>query len=297
MKKLSVKNLIMPYFVVHGKNVKREIKSMPENYQFSVDQLISEIKESKKLGITSFLLFGIPKTKDLSGSESYDDDGIIQQAVRAIKSNISNIIIFTDVCLCEYTSHGHCLIINNLKKTLEIYSKIAVSHARAGADYVAPSGMMKGQVKEIRKALDKNGFKKTKIMGYSAKYASAFYGPFRDAAESAPAFGDRSGYQMDPKGSYKEALKEIAADIREGADIIMVKPALPYLDVIREAKLKFKKPLAAYNVSGEYSMLKAAASYGWIDEKKVLLETMTSIRRAGADIIITYSAKDIAKLI
>lgn len=301
MKKLSVKDLIMPYFVVHGKGIKREIESMPGNYQFSVDELVREVKEAKKLGISSVLLFGIPKTKDPLGSEAYADDGIVQKAVRDIKNSIPDIKIFADLCLCEYTSHGHCGVVSNFKidfkKTLELYAKIAVSQAKAGADFVAPSGMMKLQVGTIRKALDKNGFKKVKIMAYSAKYASNFYAPFREAAESAPAFGDRRGYQMNPAGSRKNAIQEVAADVAEGADIIMVKPALAYLDVIAEVKRNFKKPLAAYNVSGEFSMLKAAAQNGWLDEKKVLLEIMTAIRRAGADIIITYFAKDMAKLL
>jgi porphobilinogen synthase len=294
----------MPYFVVHGNNLKEPIVSMPGNFRFSVDRLVVEAAEIKKLGIQSVLLFGIPKSKDLLGSEAFSEDGVVQKAILALKKALPQIKVITDICICEYTTHGHCAVLrsNNsvkidLAKTLEIYAKMAVSHAAAGADMVAPSGMMKRQVRAIRQALNKNGFKKVKIMGYSAKYASAFYGPFRDAADSAPAFGDRTSYQMNPAGTHQQALQEIADDIAEGADIVMVKPALAYLDVIREARKKFKKPLAAYNVSGEYSMVKAAAANGWIDGDKVMLEIMTAIQRAGAEIIITYHAKEIAKIL
>ena len=301
---MKAQDLVMPYFVVHGKGLKKPILSMPGSYRFSVDQLVFEVRQASKLGIKSILLFGIPKKKDLLGSEAYAEDGIVSRAIRAVKKALPKLQVIADVCLCEYTSHGHCGVIKspnkaeiNLPKTLELYAAEAVVYARAGADIVAPSGMMKGQVAAIREALNINGFKKVKIMGYSAKYASAFYGPFRDAADSAPAFGDRTGYQMNPASGYKEVLKEVAADIKEGADIVMVKPALAYLDVIREVKKKFKKPLAAYSVSGEYSMFKAAAAKGWVDEKMITIETMIAMRRAGADIIITYQAKEVAKLI
>lgn len=301
---MKTKDLVMPYFVVHGKSIKNPIKSMPGTYHFSVDRLIAEVRQASKLGIERILLFGLPQTKDPLGSEAYAEDGIVPQAIRAIKKAWPKIQVIADVCLCEYTNHGHCGVLKspnkaeiNLPKTLELYAREAVVYARAGADIVAPSGMMRGQVAAIREALNKNGFKKVKIMGYSAKYASAFYGPFREAVDSAPLFGDRTGYQMNPAASYQAALAEVAADIKEGADIVMVKPALAYLDVIREVKRKFKKSLAAYNVSGEYSMIKAAADKGWIDEQKVIMETMTAMQRAGADIIITYYAKEVAKII
>jgi len=294
----------MPYFIVHGSGRAEPIAAMPGQFRFSVDELVKELITTIGLGITSVLLFGIPASKDPLGSEAYDDNGIIPQAVRAVKKYFPQIKVITDICLCEFTSHGHCGVLADNEtvkidaaKTLELYAKTAVANARAGADMVAPSGMMKKQVAAIRRALDNSELKKVKIMGYSAKYASAFYGPFREAANSAPVFGDRTGYQMDPAASYQAAIKEIAADIAEGADIVMVKPALAYLDVIREVKRRFKKPLAAYNVSGEYSMLKAAAANGWVDEKEAVWEIMTALTRAGADIIITYYAKELAKLL
>lgn len=290
--------LIMPYFVVHGRGIKKPIKSMPGNFHFSVDMLVKEVKSLKKIGIKSILLFGIPQKKDLAASEAYSYNGIIQQALRALKEAKTKVQLITDVCLCEYVTHGHCGVLKgrkiDRKKTLELYAKTAVSHAEAGADMVAPSGMQKKQVLAIRSALNKAGQRRVKIMGYSAKYASAFYGPFREAAGSAPSFGDRTAYQMDPASNYREALKEVAADVSEGADIVMVKPALAYLDIIREVKRKFKKPLAAYNVSGEFSMVKAAAQKGYIDEKRVMFEIVTAIKRAGADILISYHAKEIA---
>lgn len=302
---MKVKELIMPYFVIHGTNKREPILAMPGQYRFSVDRLVKELADTVRLGIPAILLFGIPSYKDPWGSEAYDDQGIIPQAVQAVKKAFPKLKVITDLCLCEYSSHGHCGVLAgpksvriDLAKTLELYSKIAVTNARAGADMVAPSGMMKKQVRAIRHALDKDGYNKVKIMGYSAKYASAFYGPFRGAAGSTPAFGDRTSYQMDPAVSYRAAIREVASDIAEGADIVMVKPALAYLDVIREVRRRFKKvPLAVYNVSGEYSLLKAAAERGWIDGEKMLLEIMAALKRAGADIIITYHAKELARII
>ena len=291
---LSVDDLIYPMFVVHGSDVAREIPSMPGCYQYSVDRLVEAAKELAALRIPGTILFGIPRLKDPVGSEAYADDGIIQQAVRAIKDAVPDLLVITDVCLCEYTDHGHCGIIDNGEvlndSTLELLVKESLSHARAGADVIAPSDMMDGRVGTIRKALDENGYDQIPIMAYSAKYASAFYGPFRDAAESAPQFGDRRSYQMAPP-NVEEALREVALDIEEGADILMVKPALSYLDVICRVKDNFQVPVAAYNVSGEYAMIKAAAQNGWIDEQRVALEVLTSIKRAGADIILTYFAK------
>jgi len=298
--KLSISDFVYPLFVVHGEKIKREISSMPSNYHFSIDELLKEVEEVKNLGILAILLFGIPKTKDEVGSEAYDDEGIIQKAVRAIKKEIKDIIVITDVCMCEYTSHGHCGIVENqeIKNdiTLEYLAKIALSHAKAGADIVAPSDMMDGRVAAIRKILDENGYENVAIMSYSAKYASSFYGPFREAAESAPKFGDRRSYQMDPANA-EEALREVYLDIEEGADIVMVKPALSYLDIIYRVKQAFNIPVAAYNVSGEYSMIKAAGKLGWIDEKAVMMEVLLSIKRAGADIIISYFAKEVAKML
>lgn len=297
---INVKDFIYPLFVVPGKNVKEEVKSMPGVFRFSVDRLTEEAKELEGLGIPAVILFGIPEKKDELGKDAWDDNGIIQQAVRAIKKEDINILTITDICMCEYTSHGHCGIIkDNLvdnDKTLEYLAKIALAQAKAGADMLAPSDMMDGRIAAIRNTLDKNGFVDMPIMSYAAKYASAFYGPFREAAESAPSFGDRRSYQMDSR-NINEAIREIALDIEEGADIVMVKPALAYLDVIKEAKLDFSHPLAAYNVSGEYSMVKAAALNGWIDEKRIVLEILHSIKRAGADIILTYHAKDAARWI
>jgi porphobilinogen synthase len=295
---ISVDDLIYPMFVVPGENIKEEIEAMPGVYRYSVDNLVKEVKEVYDLRIPAVLLFGIPSKKDELGSEAYDDDGIIQKAVKSIKESIPQMIVITDVCMCEYTSHGHCGIVRDgyvqNDETVSYIAKIALSHVKAGADIVAPSDMMDGRVKAIRDVLDKNGYVNTPIISYSAKYASSFYGPFREAANSAPQFGDRKSYQMDPANS-NEALREISLDIEEGADIIMVKPALPYLDIIRRAKDAFNIPIAAYNVSGEYSMIKAASHMGYIDEKSTVLESLTGIKRAGADIIITYFAKDVAK--
>jgi len=298
--RLSVDNLIYPMFVTHGKKIKKEIASMPGNYQLSVDYLVREARTVHKLGIPAVILFGIPKIKDALGSEAYDDHGIIQTAVRTLKKRIPELMVITDVCLCEYTDHGHCGIVENGRilndPTLELLAKEAVSHARAGADMVAPSDMMDGRVGAIREALDEEGFDEIPIMAYAVKYASAFYGPFRDAAESPPQFGDRSSYQMDPPNT-REAMREAELDVTEGADILMVKPALPYLDILYRVKEEFDLPVAAYNVSGEFSMIKAAAKMGWLDERKAMLESLISIRRAGADMILTYWAKEAAKLL
>jgi len=294
---LSTDDVIYPMFVIFGEQIKQPIPSMWGIYQLSIDNLIAEAKEVVDLGIPAVLLFGIPETKDEIGTSAFVEDGIIQKAISALKSKYPFLLIITDVCLCEYTSHGHCGPVEGGKvsndRTLELIAKTALSHARAGADMVAPSGMMDGQVKGIREELDANGFEHTPIMSYSAKYASSFYGPFRDAAQSAPQFGDRRAYQMDCSNS-DEALREVSLDIQEGADIVMVKPALSYLDIIRRVKDKFGYPVAAYNVSGEYAMVKAAAQNGWVDEKRIAMEILTSIKRAGADIIITYFAKDVA---
>ncbi|APF23406.1 porphobilinogen synthase [Clostridium butyricum] len=297
---LNSKDFIYPIFVVEGKDIKNEISSMPGNYHYSIDRLPEVIKSIEEANIAGILLFGIPEHKDACGSEAYNDDGIVQQAVRKIKELNKDLLVITDVCMCEYTSHGHCGIIHgedvDNDETLEYLDKIAVSHAKAGADMVAPSDMMDGRIGSMRKALDENGFRKVSIMSYSAKYCSAFYGPFREAADSAPQFGDRKTYQMDP-ANRMEALRETKMDIEEGCDIIMVKPALSYLDVIRECRDNFDMPLAAYNVSGEYSMVKAAAKAGMIDEERVMMEILTSIKRAGADIIITYHALEAAKIL
>jgi len=293
---LSISDLIQPLFVRPGRGIREPIPSMPGNYRFSVDELIKEIKEIKDRGILAIILFGIPEKKDRLGTDAYAKDGIIQRAVREIKEKVPDIIVITDVCLCEYTDHGHCGIIKDGEvdndATLPLLGEIAVSQVQAGADIVAPSGMMDGGVMAIRKALDAAGFIHIPIMAYSAKYASAFYGPFRDAAESAPMFGDRRGYQMDPANA-EEAVREVELDLAEGADIVMVKPALPYLDVIYRVKKAINRPLAAYNVSGEFSMIKAAIERGWLDEK-VILEVLTAIKRAGADLILTYFAKEVA---
>jgi porphobilinogen synthase len=297
---LSKDDLMYPLFVVEGEQIKREISSMPGQYQMSIDNILRECDELLNLGLNSVLLFGIPAAKDEVGSGAYADNGIIQNAVRGIKERFPEMLVVTDVCLCEYTSHGHCGVIENEfvqnDKTLELLAKEALSHAQSGADVIAPSDMMDGRVAAIRKILDSNGFADTPIMAYSAKFSSAFYGPFREAAESAPQFGDRKSYQMDTANS-DEAMREIALDIQEGADIVMVKPALSYLDLIRRTKETFNIPIAAYNVSGEYSMIKAAAANGWLDGEKVMMEVLTSIKRAGARITITYFAKDAAKLI
>ncbi|MGM0499187.1 MAG: porphobilinogen synthase [Bacillota bacterium] len=290
---LSAADFVKPLFVVNGENIREEISSMPDNYHLSLDQLKKEVKRLLDLGIKAIILFGLPKYKDAEGSSAWQQNGIVQKAVRQLKKEFPELLIITDLCLCQYTDHGHCGILENDKikndATLDRLAKIALSHAEAGADMIAPSDMMDGRVAKIRQTLDENEFKEIGIMAYSAKYHSSFYGPFRDAAHSAPGQGDRSSYQMDAANS-DEALREIELDIKEGADIIMVKPALSYLDIIQKASDNFNLPLAAYNVSGEYSMVKAAAEKGWIDEKSVALEILTSIKRAGADIIITYWA-------
>ncbi|WP_294374804.1 porphobilinogen synthase [uncultured Clostridium sp.] len=297
---LNSKDFIYPIFIVEGENIKKEISSMPGNYHYSVDRLNEVVEEAQKADIAGLLLFGIPDHKDECGSEAYNDNGIVQQAVRKIKELDENLLVITDVCMCEYTSHGHCGILHghdvDNDETLKYLDKIAVSHAKAGADMVAPSDMMDGRIGSMRKALDENGFRKVSIMSYSAKYCSAFYGPFREAADSAPQFGDRKTYQMDP-ANRMEAIRETQMDIDEGCDIIMVKPALSYLDVIRECRNSFDMPLAAYNVSGEYSMVKAAGKAGLIDEERVMMEILTSIKRAGADIIITYHALEASKIL
>ncbi|MDP2729403.1 MAG: porphobilinogen synthase [Dehalococcoidales bacterium] len=296
--RVEVGDLIYPLFIIEGKGIKEEISSMPGVFHFSPDRLSAEIEDIAKLGIPAVLLFGIPETKDETGSSAYHPQGVIQQAIRVIKECVPELVVITDVCLCEYTSHGHCGIITGGEvdndKTLPLLAKMALSHVEAGADIVAPSDMMDGRVKTIRQALDEKGFQQTAILSYAAKYASAFYGPFREAAASTPQFGDRRSYQMDPP-NVREALREVEQDINEGADIIMVKPALAYLDVIRQVRNTFNYPLAAYNVSGEYSMVKAAVRQGWLDEKQVVQEILTAIKRAGADIILTYHAKDLAR--
>ena len=296
--KLSAKDLIYPIFVTHGRDLREPIEPMPGTYHLSLDHLLAEVTEVADLGIPGVLLFGLPAHKDSLGSEAYDEHGIIQEAIRVIKQAIPNLLVITDVCLCQYTDHGHCGIVDgdriNNDATLELYAQTALSHAKAGADIIAPSGMMDGQVRAVRTALDEHEFKHIPIMAYAAKHASAFYGPFRVAADSAPQYGDRRSYQMDPANG-RMALREIQADIDEGADIVMIKPALPYLDVIARARDRFDHPIAAYNVSGEYSLIKAAAANEWINEEEVTLELLTGIRRAGADIVITYHAKDAAR--
>ena len=298
--KLSVDDLIMPLFIVPGTRVTNPISSMPGIAQLSVDRAIEECKAIRDLGIPGVILFGIPDHKDALGSDAYKEDGIIQRALGALKEQVPGLSLITDVCFCEYTDHGHCGIIKGQDvdndATLEILVKESLSHARAGADMVAPSDMMDGRIGAIRQALDSEGFPHVPIMAYSAKFASGFYGPFREAAESTPQFGDRRSYQMDPPNA-EEALREVEMDIGEGADIVMVKPALPYLDIIRRVKEKFGYPLAAYNVSGEYAMIKAAALNGWLDGERVMMEALTGIKRAGADIILTYFAKEVAKIL
>ena len=297
---ISPKNLIYPLFVGPGKDRAQPVSSMPGVAQLSVDRAVIECQEVRALGIPAVILFGIPEHKDSLGTEAWADTGVVQQAIRAIKEKLPELLVITDVCLCEYTDHGHCGVVKNgdvdNDATLELLAKEALSHARAGADIVGPSDMMDGRVGAIRQALDQSGFESVAIMAYAAKYASGFYGPFREAAESTPQFGDRSSYQMDPANT-DEALREVALDIREGADIVMVKPALAYLDVIYRVKQKFGYPVAAYNVSGEYSMIKAAGQNGWVDETRVMMEVLLSIRRAGADMILTYFAKDLARLV
>ncbi|NME36713.1 porphobilinogen synthase [Fusobacterium sp. FSA-380-WT-3A] len=295
---INLNQLVYPLFIEEGKNIREEIDSMPNQYRLSIDNLESEIKEIVDLGIKSILLFGIPKIKDEIGSEAYNDNGIVQKAIRFIKEKFSEILIITDVCMCEYTSHGHCGILNNCDVnndiTLKYLSKIALSHVKAGADIVAPSDMMDGRIEAIRKTLDENGYVDIPIMAYSVKYASSYYGPFRDAADSAPSFGDRKTYQMNFRNN-KEYFREIEADIEEGADFIMVKPALAYLDVLKDVSNRINLPVVAYNVSGEYSMVKAGSKNGWINEKNIVMENIYAMKRAGADIIITYHAKDIAR--
>jgi len=295
---LSVKHLIYPLFICPGKGVRQEVSSMPGVYRLSVDEAVREAREVYELGVPAVILFGIPEKKDEIGSEAYARRGIVQRAIEAIKKAVPDLVVVTDVCLCEYTSHGHCGIIRNGEvdndATLEQLARTAISHARAGADIVAPSDMMDGRVGRIREALDEAGFPNVAILSYAVKYCSSFYGPFREAADSAPQFGDRRSYQMDPANA-REALREAAMDIEEGADIIMVKPALPYLDIIRALREEFNHPIAAYQVSGEYAMIKAAAKLGWLDEDRVMMESLLSIRRAGADLIITYFAKEVAR--
>jgi len=298
--RLSVDQLIYPLFVAHGRELHREIPSMPGQFQRSVDELVREVKEVAALGIPAVILFGLPATKDAYGSEAYAADGIIQQAIRAIKDTVSDLVVITDVCLCEYTSHGHCGVVEQGRvkndATLELLARTAVSHAEAGANMVAPSDMMDGRVAAIREALDDGGFEEIPILAYAAKYASVFYGPFRQAADSAPQFGDRQSYQMDPANA-DEALREVGLDIEEGADIVMVKPALAFLDVLSRVKAEFGVPVAAYSVSGEYAMIKAAGRLGWLDEERAMMEVLTAIRRAGADLILTYFAKDAARIL
>jgi porphobilinogen synthase len=300
---LSVRDLILPLFVRPGRGVKKEIASMPGNYQLSVDRLAEEVGEAVDLGVRAFILFGIPPHKDAVGSGALDDDGIVQQALRALRAAFKHdVLLITDECFCEYTDHGHCGVLAEQggrteldnDATLPLLARQCVSHARAGADVVAPSGMLDGMVQAIRQGLDEAGFPWLPILSYAAKYASGFYGPFRDAAESPPQFGDRSGYQMDPANG-DEALREVALDLEEGADMVMVKPALAYLDIIRRVKDRFGVPVAAYNVSGEFAMVKAAAAKGWIDERRIALEILTSIKRAGADMILTYFARDVGR--
>jgi porphobilinogen synthase len=296
--RLVTDQFIYPLFVCPGEGVKREISAMPGNYQMSVDTLIEESREIAALGIPAIILFGLPESKDPLGSGAYDDNGIVQRATRAVKQEVKDLLVIADCCLCEYTSHGHCgqVVDGNVENdaSVELLSKAALAQARAGADIIAPSDMMDGRVAAIRRALDAGGFPNVPIMSYAAKYASVFYGPFREAAESAPQFGDRRGYQMDP-ANQREAMREIALDVEEGADIILVKPAMPYLDIIQRARQEFNLPIAAYQVSGEYSMIVAAARNGWLDLDGAMVESLTSIKRAGADLIITYVAKTMAK--
>ena len=297
---LRVEDLVYPLFVIEGKTIREPVASLPGIHRLSPDMILPEIDEVVSLGIQAVLLFGIPAAKDPLGTGGYRADGVVQQAIQAIKRHCPGLVVITDVCLCEYTSHGHCGVVRDKEvlndPTLELLAKIAVSHARAGADVVAPSDMMDGRIKAIRSGLDEAGFETTPIMSYAAKFSSAFYGPFREAAQSAPAFGDRRSYQMDP-ANRREALREVLLDIEEGADIVMVKPALAYLDILREVRDRCFHPLAAYNVSGEYAMVKAAAQQGWIDGRQVMMEILLAIKRAGADLIITYFAKEAAHLL
>ncbi len=298
--RLAVDDLISPLFVAHGRDVRQEIQAMPGVFRLSIDHAVKEALETKQLGIPAVILFGIPAKKDAVGSEAYDPKGIVQQAVRAIKDSVPGLVVITDCCLDEYTSHGHCGVVQGEKilndPTLDLLARTAVSHAQAGADMVAPSDMMDGRVMAIRQAMDQAGFTDLPIMAYSAKFASCFYAPFLEAADSAPAFGDRQSYQMDPANA-REALREVELDVEEGADIVMVKPALPYLDIIRQVRDRVNRPLAAFSVSGEYAMVKAAARLGWLDERRAIRESLTAIKRAGADLILTYFAKDAARLL
>lgn len=298
---LSVEDLIYPLIAIHGSKVKKEVASMPGVFQLSVENLVREAEKAYTCGVPAVLLFGVPEKKDSLGTDAYSDDGIVQKAVSALKEKLPDLVVITDVCMCEYTDHGHCGVIGgdgtvNNDATIELLARSAVSHARAGADIIAPSDMMDGRVMAIRDALDEEGFHHIPVMSYAAKYASSFYGPFRDAAESTPQFGDRRSYQMDPP-NVREAIREVSLDIEEGADIIMVKPALAYLDVISLVRERFDVPVAAYNVSGEYSLVKAAAEKGWIEEERIVMELLTGIKRAGADLIITYHASDVARLL
>jgi porphobilinogen synthase len=298
--RISPNDLIYPLFVRPGKGVKQVISSMPGQFQLSIDMLIKEVREVRSLGIPAVILFGIPDRKDEMGSEGYSDDGIVQRAIRAVKEKVDGILVMTDVCLCEYTSHGHCGMVKEGRvlndETLDLLGRQALSHVKAGADVVAPSDMMDGRVGAIRKTLDQHGFEDIPIMAYAAKFASSFYGPFREAAESKPQFGDRRSYQMDPANG-DEALREVRLDLEEGADIVMVKPALPYLDIIWRVKQTFNIPVAAYNVSGEYALVKAGAQLGWVDGEQVMMESLIAIKRAGADLILTYFAKDAARIV
>ena len=296
--RLSASDLIYPIFICHGREVKDPISPMPGCYQLSLDYILNEVTEVKELGIPAVILFGIPMTKDPLGNEAYDDHGIVQEAIRVIKKAVPDLLVITDVCLCEYTDHGHCGIVRDGRvdndETLDLLSRTALSHVAAGADVVAPSAMMDGQVKSIRTSLDVHGYDHVPIISYAAKYESAFYGPFRVAAESTPQFGNRRGYQMDP-ANWRMAMREIESDVQEGADVVMIKPALAYLDIIARARERFDLPIAAYNVSGEFSMVKAAAANEWLDGERVTIEILTAIKRAGADIIFTYHAKEVAK--
>ncbi len=296
--RLEADDLIYPLFVCPGEGVRREVRSMPGVFNLSIDELVKEAEEARRLGISSVIVFGLPERKDEQGSEAFAEDGIVQRAIRALKREVKDLIVVADTCLCEYTSHGHCGVIEDgdvaNDPTLDILARTAVSQAQAGADIIAPSGMMDGMVAAIRAGLDSAGFSDTPILSYAVKYASAFYGPFREAADSAPQFGDRRGYQMDP-ANVREALREAELDVQQGADLLMVKPALPYLDVIRAVRERFTLPLAAYQVSGEYAQIKAAGQMGWIDQERVMMESLIAIKRAGADVILTYFAKDVIK--
>jgi porphobilinogen synthase len=298
--RLGVENLILPLFAVHGRGVRDPVTSMPGVSRLSLDELLKEAKDAASMGIPAVLLFGVPQSKDPRGSEAYAEDGIVQQAARAVKETIPDLLVITDVCLCQYTSHGHCGLVEDGRikndASVELLARVALSHMESGADIVAPSDMMDGRVGAILETLDEAGYTETPIMAYSAKYASAFYGPFREAADSTPQFGDRRSYQMDPANA-AEAIREVGLDVDEGADIVMVKPALPYLDVIARVRQEFGLPLAAYSVSGEYAMIKAAGRLGWLDEERCMLEALTAIRRAGADLVITYFAREAARLL